>query len=197
MENQLSENHEKFLNFLENIKKEEEKITSSETYKIIDELSKNYLEQGKTKAYILASDIDTEKKLSSDFYSELIEIYFFENKQALKNEYNDSRIEIIEFIGASFEDNALNYLDKYAFIECDEQIYALKLLLLYAQLNNRKEITFNKITANFKNFNKDLQDLLKKFIRLEFPHDSINRELKSNKNEQSFLKKILNICKIK
>lgn len=73
-----------------------------------------------------------------------------------------------------FKNDALNYLEKFAYVNCPEQQYALNLLLLQAKLNRRKEETFKKIKQNFTSFNDKTKSFVIQYFSTTFPDEKID-----------------------
>jgi hypothetical protein len=162
IDNNENDNLSKFTNFLKQYNAEESRITSTTCYKLLMDLTDVYLKNGKVEAYIRVSDIEKENNLATNHFKDLIDAYFYEYSLDQEDPKSKAIIDLIELFSADFKDEAFIYLDKYAFHNCAEQIYALKLLLLHASLGKRKEETMKMINRNYESFDVPIKNILSK-----------------------------------
>nr|WP_315220207.1 hypothetical protein [uncultured Flavobacterium sp.] len=179
--NELNENQQGFLNTLKKLTNEENRLKSTTTYKILDELSDAYVELGIAKATIKSLEITSENKLATEKYKDLVDIYFYIHKLLIKTPKDKAFIDAIEFISSNFNDQALDYIETYAFSDYEEQVYALKFLLFQALIEEKKQLILEKIRFNFNNFDEKTKDFVKEYSallfrneRLEFGRNQIN-----------------------
>ncbi|UUF15005.1 MULTISPECIES: hypothetical protein [Flavobacterium] len=170
----MNEHHEGFLKILAELTEIENRLKATETYKILDNISDLYLENGKVNAYIKMDEVNKEKNLTTNNYKDLIDIYFYENKLLIKNEKDKAIIDLIELFSGGFEDDALDYLEKFAYSTCDEQPYALSILLLLAKIEKRTEKTIQNIRIGFNSFDDQIKDFVINYSSALFPDKKIN-----------------------
>ena len=148
----------------------------TETYEILDNISDLYLGNGKVNAYIKMNEVNKEKKLTTNNYKDLIDIYFYQQKLLIKNEKDEAIIDLIELFSGEFSDDALDYLEKFAYHSCDEQPYALSILLLLAKIEKRKEKTLQNIKMRFNSFDEQIKDFVINYSSALFLDEKINFE---------------------
>ncbi|MDP5200838.1 hypothetical protein [Flavobacterium sp. DG2-3] len=179
----MNEHHEGFLKILGELNETENKLKATETYKIVDEISDLYLKDGFGKAYIKLIEIDKEKQLIINNYIDLIDIYFYENKLLIKNSKDKAIIDLIQSYCGGFNDDALDYLERFAYKTCDEQPYALTILLLLAKVEKRQEETLKNVRMNFNSFDVKIQNFINDYSSALFTDRKINF-VSSNRNLQ-------------
>lgn len=170
----MNEHHEGFLKILGELTETENRLKATETYQILDEITNLYIKDGKVSAYIKMNEINKEKKLTTNNYKDLIDIFFYENKLLFKNPKDQAIIDLIELFSGSFGDDALDYLERFAYNNCDEQPYALSILLLLAKIEKRQETTLKNIKMSFNSFDDKTKDFVVNYSSALFPDRKIN-----------------------
>jgi len=171
--NDLNENQQGFLNTLKQLSDEENRLKSTSTYKILDDLSDVYVELGIAKATIKSLEITSKNKLATEQYKDLIDIYIYIHKLLIKTPKDKAFIDAIEFISANFNEQALDYLETYAFNDCEERVFALKFLLFQALIKERKQLILEKIRYDFNNFDENTKEFVKEYSALLFPNERL------------------------
>lgn len=163
------------------------RLNKTESYKIIDEISDILLkktdswgkfdeERLKDEQFNFVNDIRNKEFVLKN-YKDIIDIYFLMNSFTIivnRSVKNLIMIQTIEFFSFNFRNDALDYLDKFAFVNCPEQKYALRLLCLQLSMNRRKEETFRKIRQNFDLFNDETKSFVVQYCSTNFPNEKIN-----------------------
>lgn len=170
----MNDHHLGFLKILEELTETENRLKATETYKIVDEISDLYLKDGFGKAFLKMNEINKEKKLVINNYIDLIDIYFYENKLLIQNSKDKAIIDLIESFSGGFQDDALDYLEGFAYKFCDEQPYALTILLLLAKIEKRQDETLKNIRMNFYSFDDKIQNFVLNYSSALFPDKKIN-----------------------
>lgn len=171
----------------------ERRLEVTDSWKLLDEFSNECIEKinswNKIDAERLMSEYDkfmdnvSNKELIIANYQDFIDIYFLKKQSLFGRRFKDEIIfHIIELSGFYFRSNALEYLDKFAFVNRAEQQSALKLLLLQVQFNRRKEETFRKIRQNFNSFNEETKSFVIQQCSNLFPNEKIDFNSKSSFN---------------
>jgi len=172
-EDELNEYHQGFLEALKQLTEEENRLKSTTTYKILDELSDVYAELGLGKGTIKSLEITSKNNLATEKFKDLVDIYFYIHKMLIKTRKDKGFVDAIEFISSNFNEQALDYIESYAFRDCEEQISALKLLLFQAFIEDRRQLIFQKIRNDFNNFDENTKEFVKEYSALLFPNERL------------------------
>ncbi len=148
---------DEFWNIVEKGEENKKRLASTKTHELIQFLAEIYVGKGRVDAYIKIPEINAEYNLPRDYYKDLIDIYCLESQ--FDTSLSDAKIDLIEVIGAEFQDDAFEYLVNLAFKPCAEQDYALKLILNYSVILEPRKNYLNKVLRkNFHQLSEDLQN---------------------------------------